>query len=61
MYQKSKYSGIFFADTIHLIMVMTAKCHAPAPLGVGTMTAILPTTKSTSPAIHPKPAEKLKQ
>ena len=41
-------------------MVITAKCHGPAPLGVGTMTAKVPTTNITSPADRPKCAEKSK-
>ena len=36
---------------------MTAKCHGPAPLGVGTTTAMLPTANITNPAITPKSKE----
>lgn len=31
-------------------IVFTARCHAPAPLGVGTMTDMLPTMKLTMAA-----------
>ena len=33
---------------------MMAKCQGPAPLGVGTMTAILPTANMTNAATTPK-------
>ena len=43
-------------------IVFTAKCHGPAPLGVGTITAIEPTTKVTMAHDIPKSdiGEKLK-
>ena len=33
-----------------LYQSITAKCHGPAPLGVGTTTAMLPTANITNPA-----------
>ena len=42
-------------------MVLTAKCQGPAPLGVGTMTAMEPTMKVTSAQPNPKSAVKSKQ
>ena len=34
----------------NIIMLITAKCHGPAPLGVGTTTAMLPATNNRRPA-----------
>lgn len=44
-----------------IIMLIMAKCHGPAPLGVGTTTAILPATKSKSPAAIDSPPVNSKQ
>lgn len=42
-------------------IVLTAKCHGPAPFGVGTITAILPTMKLTMAALKPSGDIKSKQ
>ena len=42
-------------------MVFTEKCHGPAPLGVGTMTAMLPTMNVTIAHDIPSPEVESKQ
>ena len=46
--------GIFILDDKSTIMEITAKCHGPAPLGVGTTTANVPAANMTNAAITPK-------
>jgi hypothetical protein len=42
-------------------IVFTAKCQGPAPLGVGTITAMLPTMNVTNAHYNPRPAVASKQ
>ena len=43
----TKYKASVSAIPYRMSIVFTAKCHGPAPLGVGTMTAIEPTMNVT--------------
>ena len=51
---RTKYRASVSATPYRMSMVFTAKCHGPAPFGVGTMTAIDPTMKVTNAHDSPK-------
>ena len=57
----TKYRASVAATPYSVSIVFTAKCHDPAPLGVGTITAIEPTIKVTMAHAKPKWAVALKQ
>ncbi len=57
----TKYSAEWAATPYKMSMVFTVKCQGPAPLGVGTRTAMLPTTNVTRPQERPKDEVKSKQ